>query len=120
MTAPNTKTVYIVQAMTWEYNDEYHYPTGEGDPVKAFRDHARAEAYRLELEQAPPVQSCLSFLFNYAGSYQFDDPLPRMTSLSEAELLERLRAAEASPEVMAAWKEFVEQQIQPEDEEEGY
>src|SRR5262249_12820595 len=93
MASPSAKTVYVVQEVHWEYNDEYHYPAGEGQPVKAFRDRQRAEAYRRELEQAPHVQQCLACLFNFAGAYQFDDSLARMTSLSEAELFERIRAA---------------------------
>ena len=37
----------------------------------------------------------------------------------EGEVAERLRAAGATPEVMTAWKELVEQEILP-DEDEGY
>jgi hypothetical protein len=116
MASPNAKTVYVVQEMNWEYNDEYHFPAGE--PVKAFRDRDRAEAYRRELEQAPRVQDCLSFLLNYAGAYQFDDPLPRMTSLSQAELLERidgadLPAPQGPPYSWADWYEITWGGLEP-------
>jgi hypothetical protein len=110
MTAPNVKTVYVVQAMNWEYNDEYHDPAGEGEPVKAFKDRERAEAYRRELEQDPRVHSCLSFLFTYAGAYQFEEPLRRLTSLSEAELLERIGGANlpVPKEPRLSWQEWYE------------
>src|SRR5262249_32020839 len=93
MKSPKAKIVYVVQEMDWEYNDEYHYLAGEGQPLKAFRDRHRAEAYRHELDLDPQIQQCLSYLFTYAGAYQFDDPLSRLTSLSEAEMLERIHAA---------------------------
>jgi Nucleotidyl transferase AbiEii toxin, Type IV TA system len=38
----------------------------------------------------------------------------------EGEVAERLRAAGATSEVMAAWKELVEEEILPDDEDEGY
>src|SRR5436305_1305447 len=120
MTAPNAKTVYVVQEMNWDYNDEYHCPAGEGQPVKAFRDRARAEAYRHELERMPNVQGCLSCLFSYAGAWDFEDPLLRVTSLSEADLLERLRAAdlpapEGPPFGWQAWYEATWSRLAPDE-----
>jgi hypothetical protein len=110
MPLPNAKKVYVVQEMNWEYNDEYHSPVGEGQPVMAFRDRNRAEAYRHELEQAPRVQDCLSYLFIYAGAYQFEDPLARLTSLSEAALLERIGAATlpVPKEPSCTWQQWYE------------
>jgi hypothetical protein len=43
-------TVYLVCEVYWEYNDEGGYGWRGEEPQVAFRDRARAEAHRLELE----------------------------------------------------------------------
>src|SRR5258705_13237034 len=51
MSVENVKKAYVVQRIDWVYNDDYYDP-GHREPVKAFLDRERAEAYRLEKEEA--------------------------------------------------------------------
>ncbi len=69
LATPTTQTVYVVQECHWMYDDSLFYPTEpEGkEPLKAFRDRRRAEAYRnklvpdyfvtqMELEWVEPIE----------------------------------------------------------------
>jgi hypothetical protein len=76
------KTVYVVQRLTWQYNDNW-YDLGNDEPLRAFRDRGRAEAYRWELEQAARNEA--------HSPCRVGGPLGRCTTLSQEELLQQLR-----------------------------
>jgi hypothetical protein len=81
--------VFVVQKFNWEYNDEYYYHDDEGSAIKTFRDRAKAEAYRLQLER-----DCRDGI----NPFEMNDlDLAGQTSLSAAELGRRLRAAGIEP-----------------------
>jgi hypothetical protein len=81
--------VYVVQKFNWEYNDEYFYHDDEGSAIKTFRDRAKAEAYRMELEQA-----CRDGI----NPFEMNDlDLAGQTSLNAGELARRLSAAGIEP-----------------------
>jgi hypothetical protein len=50
------KVVYVVQEITWRFNDMWFYREDEGDgpfgyPIEAFTDRAKAESHRREKER---------------------------------------------------------------------
>lgn len=47
------KKIYIVQAISFEYNDDYHYPSEGGRPVEAFlnRENAEDAAFKATLSE---------------------------------------------------------------------
>jgi hypothetical protein len=81
--------VYVVQEYQWEYSDEYYYHDDDGAPIKTFRDRARAEAYRMDLEREARDR------INPFEMNNLD--LAAQTSLGAAELARRLRAAGIDP-----------------------
>jgi hypothetical protein len=76
------RTLYVVQRLTWQYNDSWH-DLGNDEPLRAFRDRARAEAYRWEREQPEREQR--------GSPLRVGGPLERCTTLTEDELRESLR-----------------------------
>ena len=52
--AKNTVTVYVVQRIDWEYNDEFNerYDPTELNSLQSFLTREKAEAYRQRLERA--------------------------------------------------------------------
>jgi hypothetical protein len=107
--------VYVVQQINWEYNDEYHDP-GLPEPVRAFRDRGRAEAYRQEQEvKARRANHCTN-PFHYTWTYE----LPEISSLTEEEVLARVRQADwplpdGPPYAWGAWYDTM-QALLPESE----
>jgi hypothetical protein len=82
MSADHPKKAYVVQRIDWVYNDEYYDP-GHREPVKAFRDHRRAEAYRLEKEEAARRQH--EYPIGFCGGVE------NASSFSEPELVLRVK-----------------------------
>ena len=82
MSSEATRKVYIVQRLDWEYND-YYFDLKNDEPVKAFTYRDYAEFYRDELEKEAN--------WRYWNPCDFMKGLERATSLSEDELLSRLR-----------------------------
>jgi hypothetical protein len=89
MSTHQSRKVYVVQEIHWEYNDEYYDP-GLPEPVRAFRDRDRAESYRREQEVKARRASHCSNPFHYTWSYE----LPEISSLTEEEVLARVRQAD--------------------------
>ena len=85
--------VYLVCAVNWEWNDEGGYDCRSDEPLLAFRDRARAEAHRLELEwkqrEALAYPNPARFPLGYDG-YLDADYLSCSTSLDEPSLVRRL------------------------------
>jgi len=91
--APTTKA-YIVQRINWNYNDEYFYRgAGEGDdqPVKAFRDRARAEAHLRKLVD----DECADW--DGVNPFEMGQSLADVTSMSGTELANAVRAVGLRP-----------------------
>jgi hypothetical protein len=88
MSPDRRQKVYVVQQIDWEYNDEYYDP-GLPEPVRAFRDRGRAEAYRQEQEVKARRAAHCDNPFTYTWSYE----LPDISSLTEEEVLARVRQA---------------------------
>jgi hypothetical protein len=88
MSPDRRQRVYVVQQINWEYNDEYYSP-GLPEPVRAFRDRGRAEAYRQEQEVKARRSALCDNPFTYTWSYE----LPDISSLTEEEVLARVRQA---------------------------
>jgi hypothetical protein len=86
-----TMTVYVVQHVHWEYNDEY-YDRCEGAPLRTFLSREKAEAYAREQEQAIPARE--RFIEPFQDP---DEPLANLTTLGLPELQERLRAVGLEP-----------------------
>jgi hypothetical protein len=81
--------VFVVQKYQWEYSDEYYYRDDGGSAIKTFRDRAKAEAYRMELER-----ECRDGI----NPFEMNDlDLGAQTSLGTGELCRRLRAAGIEP-----------------------
>lgn len=81
---------YVVQRLDWQYNDSWH-DLGNDEPVKAFRDRERAEAYRRELEMQSRTQQIVN-----AGLFG-GGVLERISSLSAAEMRQRLAELGLTP-----------------------
>jgi hypothetical protein len=81
--------VFVVQKYQWEYSDEYYYHEDTGAAIKTFRDRAKAEAYRMELER-----ECRDGI----NPFEMNDlDLGAQTSLGGGELCRRLHAAGIEP-----------------------
>lgn len=83
---PNTPAVpsrkaYVVQRLTWQYNDNWHDLEND-EPIKAFRDPELAELHRQELEE--PERE------NWRNPLRAAGPMENATSLSEEQLTARL------------------------------
>jgi hypothetical protein len=90
MTTP--RIAYVVQKVGWTFNDQWYYRDGQEDdePIIAYATRERAEAERLRLERAEwkEAGSPLSY-----GAY-----LENVSSLTEAEFIERLEALGLMPD----------------------
>lgn len=92
--------VFVVRKHLWMYNDEYDDLEGS-EPVRTFRDRARAEEHRQELERRARRGEfgCADFNpFNMAG-YELDD----QTSRTEDELAEAVEALGLEPPDDGEW-----------------
>jgi hypothetical protein len=93
---PKTKKLkcYIVQQVSWNYNDEWYYrEDGDGTenspnfhrPVKVFRSRENAEAFAHEKDVAARK--------GWGGNpFSFCESLDQMTTLSTEEFWERVQA----------------------------
>jgi hypothetical protein len=82
MSADNMKKAYVVQRIDWVYNHEYYDP-GPREPVKAFLARERAEAYRLEKEEAARREH--EYPIGFCGGVE------NASSLSEPDLVLRVK-----------------------------
>jgi hypothetical protein len=89
MSERKTITVYVVQQVHWEYNDEDYTRVDEMNaPLRTFLDRARAEAHRREREQQSPGFDPI----HYSGwAYE------AWTTLPQEEFVARLRAVGLDP-----------------------
>ncbi len=93
MAQGKTMTVYLVQRLNWEYGDDFYYRNEAQDaPMRTFRDRARAEALRRDLEWQHVRDSQIN-PFGYV-----DASLEERSSLPRDQLLARLREAGLQPE----------------------
>jgi len=86
--------VFVVRKNLWMYNDEFTDLVGS-EPILTFRDRAKAEEHRRDLERRARRGEfgCALFNpFNMAG-YELDD----QTSLTEDELAEAVEALGLEP-----------------------
>ena len=90
------RTVYIVQEIGWEYNDEY-LETRQETPVKAFASREGAEAYRKQCETEKrnriraadfAKQEFEDYGFNLTNTF---GRLENITSLSESRFLKEIK-----------------------------
>ncbi len=84
----NTIQAYVVQRLSWEYNDDFYSRSEDDDaPLKTFLDRAKAEAHRRQLE------------WEHVGERQInpfgwiDAGLEERSSLPREELLAHLQGA---------------------------
>lgn len=82
----NPITVYIVVEQGYEYNDEIHYPAGDGSPGRTFANKADAERVANEsvaniLEQQPLSDFCYALYerITYEFTKNCDDEEARET-----------------------------------------
>jgi hypothetical protein len=84
---PSRRTVYVVQQLYWEYNDNWH-DLKDDEPLRAFTDPELAEVYRLEREEAARVVQ--GNPLRLAGG-------SRASSLTEEQLVDRLASLGLDP-----------------------
>jgi hypothetical protein len=53
--SPPGRRAYVVQALTWQYNDNW-YDVANDEPLKAFVDRQAVETYRTSLEHTARAQ----------------------------------------------------------------
>jgi hypothetical protein len=114
MTPSKTPRVaYVVQKVGWTFNDQWYYRDGmeDDEPITAYATRERAEAERLRLECAG---------WKGAGSpLAYGSDLEDVSSLTEAEFIERLNALGLIPERLRGatdiywrdWWEMVEREL---------
>ena len=74
--------LYLIADINWEYNDNWYDPN-DSQPVKVFKDRDYAILYMQEMERER--RESIGHPLNFAG------PLSGSTSLSEADLIERIK-----------------------------
>jgi hypothetical protein len=98
-----SKTVYIVQRIGWEYDDNFFYPI-YAEPVKAFASKKSAEELRkvferqargewFDAERIPPEFDDRHL---ESGGYR-NEPYTRLTSLSFPDFCDRLKHLGVEP-----------------------
>jgi hypothetical protein len=91
-------TVFMVQKHAWFYNDEF-FMVVDSEPVQTFRDRARAEQYRAEVERAArrsDPMACNPFSLNGVE-------LDAVTSLGEDDLARRVEEIGLEPPEDGHW-----------------
>lgn len=115
-----TRTVYIVQRVEWGYDDNWFYPEGD-TPIKAFRSREGAEAHRREreaIQRREIKEPSDEYGWKRNLTWNFG-PLGEISSLTEAELNDRVRGLglpEMTMDDEEAWWETIWDTMTPEQE----